>query len=184
VPADLEYGSPLFLDMTEEVLVLHDPDGIRRGYLGKPQERLRAFGARRIPEDGGYYLLLELDLEPCEDSTPLTESEKAERAWSRVVRQAQQLVELVLKAMLREVGVDPPERHDIGPILTENAQRFFEAVRAQLPRPARIFQWLRKEREFSFGEATCTSSPPSNTPRTTPTAPSPTPATPSRPQGT
>lgn len=30
-PQELEYGSPLFLDMTEEVLILHDPNGILRG---------------------------------------------------------------------------------------------------------------------------------------------------------
>ena len=75
---------------------------------------------------------------------------KEEQAWSDVVREAQELVELALKAMLREVGVDPPKWHDVGPILIEQAERFPDATRAQLSELARISHWLRKEREFSF----------------------------------
>ena len=75
---------------------------------------------------------------------------KEEQAWSDVVREAQELVELALKAMLREVGVDPPKWHDVGPILIEQAERFPGPARAQLSELARISHWLRKEREFSF----------------------------------
>jgi len=75
---------------------------------------------------------------------------KEEQAWSDVVREAQELVELALKAMLRDVGVDPPKWHDVGPVLVEQVQRFPEATRAQLQELVRISHWLRKEREFSF----------------------------------
>ena len=75
---------------------------------------------------------------------------KEEQAWSDVVREAQELVELALKGMLREVAIDPPKWHDVGPILSEQAQRFPEATRALLPELVRISHWLRKEREFSF----------------------------------
>ena len=34
---------------------------------------------------------------------------KAEGAWSDVVREAQEVVELALKALLREVGIEPPK---------------------------------------------------------------------------
>lgn len=73
-----------------------------------------------------------------------------EQAWSDVVRESQELVELALKAMLREIGVDPPKWHDVGPILLEQAERFPEATHPSLPELARISKWLRKEREFSF----------------------------------
>jgi HEPN domain-containing protein len=73
-----------------------------------------------------------------------------EQAWSDVVREAQELVELALKAMLRDIGVDPPKWHDVGPVLLEQAELFPEATRALLPALARISKWLRKEREFSF----------------------------------
>jgi predicted nucleotidyltransferase len=68
-PRELEYGSPLFLDMTQEVLILHDPSGMLRGYLEKLRARLQALGARRIPKGGGYYWLLKPDLKPGEDFT-------------------------------------------------------------------------------------------------------------------
>jgi HEPN domain-containing protein len=73
-----------------------------------------------------------------------------QEAWSDVVREAQELVALALKAMLREVGVDPPKWHDVGPILTEQARLFPTEIQVLLPELARISKWLRKEREFSF----------------------------------
>lgn len=73
-----------------------------------------------------------------------------EAAWSDVVREAQELVELALKAMLREVGIDPPKWHDVGPILLQQARLFPNETRFHLSELARISKWLRKEREFSF----------------------------------
>lgn len=73
-----------------------------------------------------------------------------ESAWSDVVREAQEIVELSLKGMLRQVGIDPPKWHDVGRMLLEYANRFPEAVAQQLERMAAISAWLRKEREFSF----------------------------------
>lgn len=66
------------------------------------------------------------------------------------MREAQELVELALKGMLRTVGVNPPKWHDVGPILEEQSQLFPEAVRPDLPRLAKVSKWLRKEREFAF----------------------------------
>ena len=66
---ELEYGSPLFFDMTEEVLILHDPNGVLRSYLDKLSARLKVLGARRIRTGGGYYWLLKPDLRPGEDFT-------------------------------------------------------------------------------------------------------------------
>lgn len=71
-------------------------------------------------------------------------------AWSDVVREAQELVELALKGALRAVGIDPPKWHDVGPVLLDNAESFGAELRADLPRLASISAWLRKEREFSF----------------------------------
>ena len=73
-----------------------------------------------------------------------------QEAYSDVVREAQELVELALKAMLRAAGIDPPKWHDVGPILLEQANVFEPGIREQLPRLAEISRWLRKEREFAF----------------------------------
>lgn len=74
----------------------------------------------------------------------------AERAWSDVVREAQELVELALKAMLRQVLIDPPKWHDVGPLLLQEAHRFPDPVRGQLERLAADSAWLREHRERAF----------------------------------
>lgn len=71
-------------------------------------------------------------------------------AYSDVVREAQEIVELALKGMLREIGIEPPKFHDVGSLLLENANRFASDVQSHLARLAEISAWLRKEREFSF----------------------------------
>ncbi|MEM3893708.1 MAG: HEPN domain-containing protein, partial [Thermofilum sp.] len=43
-----------------------------------------------------------------------------------VVRQCQEAVELMLKAALRLVGVEPPRWRDVGPVLRREAARFPE----------------------------------------------------------
>lgn len=74
----------------------------------------------------------------------------AEEAYSDVVREAQEIVELALKGMLRAVGVDPPRWHDVGGTLLEVADRFAAEVRLTLPELATISRRLRREREFAF----------------------------------
>lgn len=73
-----------------------------------------------------------------------------EKAYSDVVREAQEVVELALKAMLRLVGVDPPKQHDVGGLLVDHGSRFPDDVRPELPVLAATSKWLRKEREFAF----------------------------------
>ncbi len=73
-----------------------------------------------------------------------------EEAFSDVVREAQEIVELALKGMLRQVGIEPPKWHDVGQMLLEYRARFPAEVAAEADRLASISAWLRKEREFSF----------------------------------
>jgi HEPN domain-containing protein len=67
-----------------------------------------------------------------------------------VVRQSQEAVELLLKAALRLVGVEPPKWHDVGPALKKEAERFPEWFRDEIPKLARISRKLRREREPSL----------------------------------
>ncbi|MFQ5738353.1 MAG: HEPN domain-containing protein [Acidobacteriota bacterium] len=73
-----------------------------------------------------------------------------EEAYSDVVREAQEIVELALKGMLRQVGVEPPKWHDVGPFLLDFEKRFPVNVRPHLNRLAQISSQLRKERELAF----------------------------------
>lgn len=72
-----------------------------------------------------------------------------DEAYSDVVREAQELVELVLKGMLRFIGVEPPKWHDVGPLILEHRERLPEAVAAAADRLAEISRRLRQEREFA-----------------------------------
>jgi predicted nucleotidyltransferase len=47
-PAEIEQGSPLLLDMTEDARILHDRGGFLREALSRLSGRLRLLGARRI----------------------------------------------------------------------------------------------------------------------------------------
>jgi HEPN domain-containing protein len=69
---------------------------------------------------------------------------------SDVVREAQELVELALKAMLRAVGVEPPKFHDVGSLLLEHRARFQANVGERLFRAAEISSTLRRDRELAF----------------------------------
>jgi len=73
-----------------------------------------------------------------------------EEAFSDVVREAQELVELAMKGMLRYVSVDPPKWHDVGPILAENRDLLPETIQGALTRLQEISKRLRREREFAF----------------------------------
>jgi HEPN domain-containing protein len=73
-----------------------------------------------------------------------------QKAYPVVVREAQEIVELALKAMLREGGVEPPKHHDVGPFILEYKDKFKDEVRIHLEKLAQISSWLRSERELSF----------------------------------
>jgi len=64
-----------------------------------------------------------------------------------VTGQCQESVELLLKAALRLVGIEPPKWHDVGPLLRREASRFPEWFRDAIPGLARISRRLRRERE-------------------------------------
>jgi len=74
----------------------------------------------------------------------------AEKAYSDVIREAQEIVELALKGILRAVGVEPPKQHDVGYLLVEFKERLPAEVRAEAEHMADISKWLRKEYEFTF----------------------------------
>lgn len=71
-------------------------------------------------------------------------------AFSDVIRESQEIVELSLKGMLRSVGVEPPKIHDVGGLLLEHEDKFPKDIAKQLKKLADISKKLRKERELAF----------------------------------
>lgn len=72
-------------------------------------------------------------------------------SWADVVRESQEIVELSLKALLRQFGIEPPRMHDVGPILLDNPSLFAPSLTlATLERMAKISHDLRRDRELAF----------------------------------
>lgn len=71
-------------------------------------------------------------------------------SWADVVRESQEAVELALKGLLRNSGIEPPRLHDVSAILTAERERLPESVHAHVDRMAAISRDLRRDRELAF----------------------------------
>lgn len=75
---------------------------------------------------------------------------KQREAYSDVVREAQSVVELTLKALLRALGVEVPKIHDVGRTLEGSKDLLPDMICADLDKIRTISKRLRKERELAF----------------------------------
>ena len=71
-------------------------------------------------------------------------------SWADVVREAQEIVELALKGLLRACGVDPPRTHDVSDVLRAEQERLPAALRSEVEALAAISRDLRRDRELAF----------------------------------
>src|SRR5262245_34646664 len=58
-PEEAAYHSPLYLDMTEDAILVYDREGFFAGILDAMRQRMAALGSRRVWLDGGWYWLLQ-----------------------------------------------------------------------------------------------------------------------------
>jgi predicted nucleotidyltransferase len=65
-PAEVEQGSPLFLDMVEDARIVFDRDGFFAAVLEKLRKRLTELGAKRVWQGNAWYWILKPDLRPGE----------------------------------------------------------------------------------------------------------------------
>lgn len=73
-----------------------------------------------------------------------------EEGWADVVREAQEIVELALKGLLRHAGVEPPRIPDVADVLHAERHRLPAGVMPHLDRLADISRVLRRDRELAF----------------------------------
>lgn len=73
-----------------------------------------------------------------------------EEDFSDVIREAQEIVELSIKAMLLYKGVDVPKKHDVSDLLIEYKNLYEKDISKEFDKIREISRYLRKEREFSF----------------------------------
>ncbi len=73
-----------------------------------------------------------------------------DESYSDVVREAQEIVELVSKGILRIGLLDPPHRHDVARELALVKGKFDKRFLASIAELETANHWLRREREMSF----------------------------------
>ncbi len=71
-------------------------------------------------------------------------------SWADVVRECQEVVELTLKGLLRNAGIEPPRLHDISTVLIREQERLPQLVREHVDRMAAVSHDLRRDRELAF----------------------------------
>ena len=71
-------------------------------------------------------------------------------AWADVVRESQEVVELALRALLRQVNIDPPRVHDVGRVVQEYRDTLPTPLREHADRMAAVSKNLRRDREIAF----------------------------------
>jgi hypothetical protein len=74
----------------------------------------------------------------------------AEESWADVVREAQEIVELSLKALLRSSGIEPPRIHDVSDVLLAEQARLPEALHGEMSTLVEVSRSLRRDRELAF----------------------------------
>lgn len=73
-----------------------------------------------------------------------------EQAYADVVRESQEVVELLLKALLRFANVEVPHVHDVSAILLAERERLPDIVKTHVETMASISKELRRDRELAF----------------------------------
>lgn len=73
-----------------------------------------------------------------------------EESWADVVREAQEIVEIALKGLVRACGIEVPRVHDVSPVLQQNRDRLPQGILDELDELTRISRALRRDRELAF----------------------------------
>lgn len=71
-------------------------------------------------------------------------------SYADVVREAQEIVELALKALLMFVGLEVPKVHEVSRYIEKNINLFPQPIVDNLNNIKKISRSLRKDRELSF----------------------------------
>lgn len=58
---ETEYGSPIFIEMTEECKILFDKENFFESILNNIRKKMAEYGSKKIPFKGKYYWLLKPD---------------------------------------------------------------------------------------------------------------------------
>jgi len=74
----------------------------------------------------------------------------AHESWADVVREAQEIVELSLKGLLRHCGVDPPRIHDVADVILAEESRLPADLAVHIDTLVKASRALRRDRDLAF----------------------------------
>ncbi|MCX8070172.1 MAG: HEPN domain-containing protein [Thermodesulfovibrionales bacterium] len=75
---------------------------------------------------------------------------KDKGSYADVVRESQEIVELILKALIMSVGLEVPKVNDVSRYIEKNINLFPQVISDNLKKIKEISRTLRKDRELSF----------------------------------
>jgi HEPN domain-containing protein len=73
-----------------------------------------------------------------------------EESWADVVREAQEVVELALKGLLRAHYIEVPRIHDVSEVLTKEQSNLPKALKSEISKLGKISKSLGRDRELAF----------------------------------
>ncbi|MBI2059678.1 MAG: HEPN domain-containing protein [Nitrospirae bacterium] len=85
-----------------------------------------------------------------EDMIRTVETAHADAKWALAVRWAQESLELLLKGVLRFLGIETPKTHDPGKVIRSCPARFSGWSREEMDFVCDLSAFLREYRELSF----------------------------------
>ncbi len=94
--------------------------------------------------------LIEDYLKRAEDRLDTLDLLFKKNSWANVVREAQEIVELTLKAYLRSINIEVPRIHDVSATLLDNKELIKGPALANLKKLVSISKSLRRDRELAF----------------------------------
>lgn len=75
---------------------------------------------------------------------------KNEQDYADVIREAQEVVELLLKALIMSAGLEIPKVHDVSSYIGKHIEFFPDVIKKNFEKIRNISRELRKERELAF----------------------------------
>ncbi|MBI2645488.1 MAG: HEPN domain-containing protein [Deltaproteobacteria bacterium] len=72
------------------------------------------------------------------------------KSWADVVCEAQKVVELALKALLKHFNIEIPWIHDVSQILKDNEHLFSSPLKKYVTKLSQISRYMRRDLELSF----------------------------------
>lgn len=73
-----------------------------------------------------------------------------EKDYADVIRTSQEIVELIQKAILIKIGIQPPKWHEVIDVILENKDKLSDDINRELVKLRKDSKWLRSQREIAF----------------------------------